>query len=506
MTQPRQRRRRTLWLALPVVMVASAWLGAATRPVFALAPVLGVLAIWLLARAPFSWLMTAGVLGAALVPDPSSNPMQGRWRSPLYAPGKLIYDNLNTSLGLGSIHLSLLEVGLILMLVVLVARRVKGEVAPLDPALRPLFGALAVCLLTVLGLELFGLARGGDVQQSLWQMRQLLWLPVVAVLALHAFSTDGVRRVLVVGLVAVTVIRGSFGLWYWLRYCRPVGFHAHYITTHSDSVLYVLTLVLLLHGLMEYRDFLRTLAFVTVAPFVGVVMILNDRRLAYVALIYALLAFVLLLRRPLRRIFLKVLVATSPLLLAYVAVGLTSHSKIFAPVQALHSVGEQQDSSSKSREVEDLNLVYTLHSHPLFGRGFGHPYEELIPAYDLSQFFKQYRFLPHNSVLWLLTAGGLVGFSAIWMVLPILLFIGVRAHRFARTSGRRVVAMAAVVAVIAFEVQAFGDIGLQDWLPLLVMTALGGAAANLAVATGALGARASARIRTRAVALQEGAT
>ncbi len=504
MTPTRKLRRRTLWLVLPVVMVASAFLGAATRPVFALAPALVVLAVWLLARAPFSWLMTAVVLGSVLLPDPSSNPMQGRWRSPLYAPGKLLYDNLNTSLGFGAVHLSLLEVGLLLMLVALVIRRLKGEVPPLDPALRPLILALAVCFLAVLGLEVFGLARGGDVQQSLWQMRQLLWLPVLVVLALHAFSTDGVRRVLVVGLVAVTVIRGLLGLWYWLRYCRPVGFQAHYITTHSDSVLYVLVLVLLLHGLMEHRDLLRTLAFVTVAPFIGVVMILNDRRLAYVALIYALLAFVLLLRRPLRGIFLKVGVAASPLLLAYVVMGLGSHSKIFAPVEALHSVGEQQDSSSKSREVEDLNLVYTLHGHPLFGRGFGHPYEELVPAYDLSQFFKQYRFLPHNSVLWLLTAGGLVGFSAIWMVLPILLFIGVRAHRFARTPGRRVVAMAAVVAVIAFEVQAFGDIGLQDWMPLLVMSALGGAAANLAVASGALGARATARIRTGAMALQGG--
>lgn len=456
-------------------------------PWAAFAPAAVIVTGWALWKLPLRYPVLA-VLGMALLFDnPSANPMQGRWHSPLYGPGRLLYENLNTTLGLSAIHVSALEVLFVALLLALLVRRIRGEVPPASAALRPLLVALVVMFTALVALEVLGLATGGDRQQSLWQIRQLLWLPALVVLAIGALRDVESRRLLPWMIVGIAAARASVGLFYWLRYLRPQGIHPHYLTTHSDSVIFVIALLFLLHALVEHRRLFHALTFFALGPLIGLALVLNDRRLAYVSLVFGLVTSVYLLRRPLRRIAVRLVVVASPLIVAYVALGWGSHSKLFAPVGALTSVSEGDDASSRARRIEDLNLVYTLHAHPVVGTGFGHPYGELVESVDLGQFFTQYRYLPHNSVLWLWSVGGLLGFAAVWLVLPVALFIAVRTYRRAPDPSGRLLALVAVLSVISFEVQAFGDIGMQDWTPFIVLVAAVGAASNLAVKLGALG-------------------
>jgi hypothetical protein len=145
-------------------------------------------------------------------------------------------------------------------------------------------------------------------------------------------------------------------------------------------------------------------------------------------------------------------------------------------------VTAQDDDSSKTRDIENYNMIQTLKRRPLVGSGFGHEYHEVVRAHDVTEFFTQYKFIAHNSVLWILAIGGWLGFAALWAVFPVGLLTALRVYRSSSQVVDRVTAMAAAVMVALFVLQAWGDMGLQSWMGTLMLAALLGA-------TGALGTR-----------------
>ena len=73
-------------------------------------------------------------------------------------------------------------------------------------------------------------------------------------------------------------------------------------------------------------------------------------------------------------------------------------------------------SSDLYREIENFDLVYTIRAEPLTGVGFGKPFYQPAPLPDIS-FFVFYRYIPHNSVLWIWLKMGFVGFVAMFFVI-----------------------------------------------------------------------------------------
>jgi O-antigen ligase len=170
------------------------------------------------------------------------------------------------------------------------------------------------------------------------------------------------------------------------------------------------------------------------------------------------------------------IVFASPFVLVYAAVGWNSEATIFRPVSIVRSVIEQDDTSSQTRDIENYNLIYTLKHHPVLGSGFGHEYMEKVQGNRVDQFFAQYRFIAHNSILWLLSLAGGVGFALIWACLPTAVLIGLITFRASPADGDRLVAFSAIAAVLCFVVQAWGDMGLQSWMGTLLVASLTGAA------------------------------
>ena len=122
---------------------------------------------------------------ALLVDNPGERPAEGRWQSPLFAlVGELLYENLHKHTGIGALRFSALEA---------VIRAAGGccsctarsgafvwMTRTASARFRiPMKVAFGVFLATLVGLEVYGLARGGDFKNSLWQARQLFWLPVL---------------------------------------------------------------------------------------------------------------------------------------------------------------------------------------------------------------------------------------------------------------------------------------------------------------------------------------
>src|SRR5205823_14279352 len=114
---------------------------------------------------------------------------------------------------------------------------------------------------------------------------------------------------------------------------------------------------------------------------------------------------------PAKRALARLGLLAAPLFAAYVVAGWGSPASVFRPVAAIRSMvaadksAHGADESTESREIENYNLSQTLRRHPL-GTGLGHEYEEVVRGPDISSSFALYRYIPHNSVLWLMSAAG----------------------------------------------------------------------------------------------------
>ena len=471
--------RFLLWPAMLTALLLVA-MGTGFTPVVALAGFAGLCA---LLAVPMRY-TALGVLALALLADnPGERPMQNLWQSPLFMPGRLLYENLRLITGIDALRFSALELLVALLVGIILFRKAMRD--PIDDpralgALpNPMKMAFGGFFGVIVFLELYGLARGGDFKNSLWQIRQLFWLPVLGVVFGHAFKSAGARVAVLRTLMAAAWVRCAMGLYFYLTVCRPAGIQPDYTTTHSDSVLTVVAILTGLAALSERPTIHHALLNLVLQPMLLAGLIVNNRRLAFVSLGVGLLALVVTGPPALRRFLKRSVIVAIPLALLYVAAGWNSSSGVFKPVKMIRSVTSQDDSSSKTRDIENFNLIQTLKARPMLGSGFGHEYHEVVQANRVDQVFAQYLFIAHNSVLWILSIAGWLGFAVIWAVFPTALLISLRVYRQGTTAVDRTTALVTAVAVMCVVVQAWGDMGLQSWMATLVVTSLMGATGSM---------------------------
>ncbi len=472
--------------ALAVVITAAAAVASNGSWGAALAPAVAVAVVYGLARLPL-WASASGLLAIALLfHNPAGHPMGGVWQGPLYGLGVVLFNNLRLVVNVGVLRFALLELLIVLVAAVALAQKLgpRGDLE-LSSA-TPLRWALLVSGLALTLFIAWGILRGGDFKQMLWQARQLGWTPVLAAVFLTAFRTGKTWRAVGALVVVVTLLRSLEGIYFYFAVQRPQGLDLPYLITHEDSILFVVSLVILGAMVLEYPHRKAVWVAVSLWPILSFAMVHNQRRLAYVSMAWCTVATLLLLRPVLRRAVFKIVLVLSPLLVGYVAAGWGSRAAVFAPVSALRSVDDEDNASNETRDVENFNLVHTLSKSPVVGTGFGHPYEEVRHSYSIERYMANYRFVAHNSVLALWSLAGLVGFTLIWLPLPIVIFLAVRSYGRARDATERVAALSCVGVVIAFLVQAYGDMGATGgWMGAFLLACAYAVAGNLAVATGA---------------------
>ena len=469
-------------LVWPVILAALGLvaLGTGVAPVVAPLALIGLAAIL---AAPMQVVALALLAVALLADNPGERPMQELWRSPLSGIGSLVYDNLRHHTGIEALRFCALELMVALLVGVILLRKFRKD--PIDDPHRlgalpnPMKVAFGFFFAAIVFLEVYGLMRGGDFKNSLWQIRELFWLPLLGVLFGNAFKSAGARVGVLRTLMVAAWVRCAMGIYFYVVYCRPAGIKPDYTTTHSDSVLTVVAMLVGATSLAERPSRDHVMLNLLLQPVLLVGLIVNNRRLAFVSLAVALAALVLAGPPSLLRFLKRSVIVMIPVALLYVAVGWNSTSGIFKPVSMIRSVTSQDDSSSQTRDIENYNLVLTLNRHPVLGSGFGHEYVEQVQANRVDQYFAQYRYIAHNSVLWLLSIAGWIGFTLLWAVFPVALLISLRVHRQSTTAVDRVTAFATAAAVLCFVLQAWGDMGLQSWMGTLVVTSLMGATGSM---------------------------
>ncbi len=413
--------------------------------------------------------------------NPQERAFSGKWQSPLHPIGALLFENLHKVTGIDLFRFSGLDVILVLLLCASISRRPAGGV-PLAKGLRV---ALTTSLLTILWLEAWGIVRGGDFKSSLWQFRQIIWLPPLVYILVRTLRDRRDYAAVAKVIVGAAAVKVALGLYFVLMIVPglPERERPSFATSHSDSLLFVSAIFIVVATLLQQRNKTNIKWALAVVAWSGVGLVINNRRLAFVGLGAGLYVMYRLLGGATRRRLQRMVLATAPFALLYVYAG-RNHGDawLWKPAAAVASVFTQKDRSSGTRDIENFNLIQTVKLNRLLGSGFGHEYLERVKADNIARTFALYRFIGHNSVLWLLSVAGLFGFCALWMLFAVAAYYGARAFRVARHPRDRAAAEASVAIVTAYIIQAYGDMGLQSWAGVLLLGIAATVAGKLAVA------------------------
>jgi hypothetical protein len=333
---------------------------------------------------------------------------------------------------------------------------------------------LLVFLGGIVALSAWGLARGGGVEATFRQIVHLMQLPLIGMVFLYALRVP--EDLAAIGTIFVTtaLVRACLVIYVYFGVCVSQGITdrpglPEWCTTHSDSVLFVTSILIVVTHAFEQRSRRTIWRALGVSLFLLFAIGLNNRRLAFVSLSIAPAVIYLALKPSKRKRQVTTALAIAvPLAIGYVLIGseINSTSPLVKPAKLVMSVLDQKDMSSISRDIENENLIYTLRQNPLLSTGFGfeYQYSPNNPPIDLSEVFVNYRLIAHNGVLWMWSFGGLVGFTILWMIFPIAGTLAMRGYRSAITPLERSAALTALGAVAICIVQVWGDQGINGYM------------------------------------------
>jgi O-antigen ligase len=264
----------------------------------------------------------------------------------------------------------------------------------------------------------------------------------------------------------------------------------HAAATHGDSLLFAAATVLLIVRFLEKPSARTAMWCVALMPLLASGMLVNNRRLVWVETAAGLLTFAIISRRSaMKRFLTRLVILCMPLIVAYVAAGWNSQSKVFAPIRTFRSVSDGKvDASTMYRDTENYNLLLTLRMNPMVGTGFGQPFAEVVTLPNIS-FFAEYRYMPHNSILGLWAYTGAIGFTGISLVLIVAVYLAGRSYRRSRTAEERIAAFMVIGTIAIYAVHCWGDIGFSERRTILLVGPVLAIAGQLACATGAWSAR-----------------
>jgi len=368
----------------------------------------------------------------------------------------------------------------LIMLVFLIVTGLKG------PRANPMRNAMFLAMGTTVVWFMIGVMRGGDSRAASWQVYLMLAAPLsgFAIAATHTKTAH--FRALGKVIVAAGLYRAVMCLIFYFSMARSMAIVPAHMTTHSDTVLWVVSMSIIITAFLEGRSSsVKALAFLG-GPVILAAIHFNNRRLAWVSFVGALTALYFLVPpSPVKRRLKRVAMAMVPFIALYVAVGWGRPERIFKPLQSLSSVSSKPDSSTLARNVENLSLIATASYSPLTGSGWGHKYVELSNKYTIAEAMELWPYIPHNSILGLFGYTGYMGIFGFWFIFPTAIFLLARTAYAAPELRTRSVGMVGVMASIAVLNQMFGDMGIFSWTNMYMLAMVLGTALRISAESGA---------------------
>lgn len=337
-----------------------------------------------------------------------------------------------------------------------------------DPRWRVRRGALFAPLVVfmafvVLGL-LNGLGGGGDVQVGLWELRPLIYLAAIYVLVTNLFTTRRDYANLFWLAVAAITVHAIVAVERWVSMDREQRAITGSLTEHAAAVhMNVVMVAVLAAWLFGWTTAGRRVALTLMAVPVVWAYILSERRSAFIGLSLAIVLMAVVLFGERRRVFWRFAPVVAVVATGYTVAFWNVQGGLGFPAQALKSAiapGQLEGADLTSniyREIEAINIWFTIRVGPIRGVGFGQPFYRPFPLADIS-FFPFWEYMPHNSFLWIWLKTGFAGFASMIYLMIRTLQHGARTVRRVPVTDR-LVALASVLYVAMYLVFSYVDIG-----------------------------------------------
>ena len=386
-----------------------------------------------------------------------------------------------------SLTVSPFEITLMWALAVTAYRNIASMGRPFRSArlVRPM---LVLMALAAAGFAI-GLSRGGDSRAAIYEVRPLIYLPLLYLLVVNVCRTMADYRRVFWAAIAGIFVQSLLSLNVYFRLSATTRDGLESLNEHGSAIGMNLLLVTTILALV-YQGVPTRVRVILVALSTPVLWayIVNERRAAFVGLAAALILLAIILFWRQRRTFWKVVPISAIVFAAYTGAFWTSSAPVGFPAQAVKSViapdslGEADRSSNDYRKIESYNLYYTIRSSPITGLGFGQPFLRPVPLADISVFeFNAY--LPHNSLLWIWIKMGFLGFVAVLYLFVTTLLLGADRVRRAAVGLDLVTASSAVMFVMMYAIYIYVDVAWEARNVTLLALAMGLCTAALAEAT-----------------------
>lgn len=459
---------------------------------WALSPFFVLGLVYAAVRSPLRYSLYVLMFAAYVLENPNEGMASGFWNTPLNLVGAVFFLHLKNTTGLPIGVLSPIEFAIFFLLLLSLFREMTGS--PIDrvgrtKAPRELMVLAKVSLLTSLWMLLWGMFRGGVFNLSLWQLDRVVYLPILAFL-FNAALRDS-RDFPALGKIILIAGLYRAGLAVYIRQYVEVPLDAYgespmeTATTHHDSMLFAAASLILILPVVERMGKGAGRRALLGLPLLFWGMVANDRRMVWV--LVGLVLFTLYMITPpnkIKRRIRNVLIALSPLIAAYIAVGWNATSnKLFKPVATIKSVVEPtSDGSSLWREIENYDLLFTFRMQPFLGQGYGWGFWEVIPLPAVGYTLERY--CPHNAIFGIWAFGGVVGYTGLVLLWAGCAYFAMLGYRNSRLPIERVGAVLCIGSVLIYLLQSYGDMGLGAWAGVFLMAPSVASAGKLAVSTG----------------------
>ena len=361
----------------------------------------------------------------------------------------------------------------VLTLVAWLLRRAVGAnpAARIGPLGRPI---VALAAFFVIGVGV-GIARGGDwnVNAALAELRGPLYLVLTYLLTVNLIRSRRDVTVLMRLLVVLIAVKAAQGLGNYIEMANgPIWLEA--VTAHEDVVFFDLALALAVGAfVMKLRGRL-VIALYAASPIVAATELVTQRRVAFIALAAAFVTIAILLAAAEPRRTLILFGGASVFFLAYAVLAWDQQGLLAQPIRALKgaidpsSLNARDLSSNWWRELENLNISYTLRQMPLTGVGLGQQYLFVREPAELSNFV-YWRYMTHDAVLWIWLKTGIAGFVAFWVLVAQTAIVGASLFRRLRSPDLKLVALVPVVLIAIQVVFSSVDLGLTYSRTMIVL-------------------------------------
>jgi O-antigen ligase len=337
-----------------------------------------------------------------------------------------------------------------------------------DPTWRFKRGNVFTPLAVFTGFVVAGLfygvfVMGGDTRAAVFEVRPLLYLPLIYILVTNLFETRvQYQRLLLLAFVAVSV-QSVFALSYY-RYLSETEKEALESLSEHSATIHMNAMFMFLLGLWLLRGRRWVLATVLVlTPTVFWAYLLSQRRAAMVALFLGIALLTVIVYHRRRRAFWWFTPTALVLGGIFVAGTWNAQGALGLPSTAVKSViapgqlSEKDQRSDLYRQVEAYDLWFTVRQKPLTGVGFGQKFYVPVKLPDIS-FFEFWQYLPHNAVLWIWLKVGFFGLVVLMYLFARSIQLGTRAALRVSPPDATATVTVGVLYLAMFLIYAFVDI------------------------------------------------